>query len=148
MSLKKNFFTLITAFVFSTCICVNVFASNIGSGTAQSVDSSSVSTGGIFDYSEPSDPAELFGVEKVSTEEVADKLNEKGNDIINLMQVVGRYVCYGAFIVGLVMMLAGCVGNKKMIVQGLIAVIIAGVCYAGIVCGRDIVTFIASWAAS
>ena len=101
-----------------------------------------------FDYSAPDDPADIFGIPSVSVEDVTERLNNKGNDIVNILQTVGRWICIGAFVISVVMMVAGCVGNKKWIMQGLIGLIISGVAYAGIVCGRQIVMFIASWAAS
>lgn len=145
----KRVFGVLAAMVLSLIMVGSAFAAPVGSGLATTAGGgNNVSSNSGFDYSAPDDPAEMFGVENVDVNDVADRLNSKGNDVINIMQVVGRYVCYGAFIIGILIMIAGCIGNKKMIVQGLIVLIIAGVAYAGIVCGREIVGFIASWAAS
>lgn len=131
---------LILAFM---CISLpaTAYASDIGSGYA---------TGGSggFDYSEPDSGAEIFGIEPVSTEDLSDRLNEKGNDVVDIVTVIGKWVCIIMIAFGFLCILIGAFGNQKLLVRGLIAVVLCGVCYAGIVCGRDIVEFIASWAAS
>lgn len=150
----KRVVSVFAAFAMSLMLVCTAFASApVGSGEAiiggQSNHSSKTSNPGGFDYSAPSSPAEIFGInENVTVDHVVEKINAKGNDVVNVMQVVGRYICYAAFIIGVLIMISGCIGNKKLIVQGLIVLIIAGVSYAAIVCGREIVGYIASWAAS
>lgn len=145
----KRVMSILAVMVLSLMMVGTAFAAPIGSGFATTENGgNNTSNNSGFNYSAPDDPADIFGVDKVDVDDVADRLNNKGNDVINIMQVVGRYVCYGAFIIGVLIMIFGCIGNKRMIVQGLIVLIIAGVAYAGIVCGREIVGFIASWAAS
>jgi len=144
----KRIMNFFIALILCMAVVMPAFATTVGGGTisGKSTQSSTAKTG--FDYSEPSDAADIFGIEPVSTEELANRLNNKGNDVINILQTVGRWICIGAFVISVIMMVAGCIGNKKMIVQGLIGLIISGVAYAGIVCGREIVMFIASWAAA
>lgn len=150
--MKKRIFSLMAVLAMSMALLSTAYAAPIGSGVATvnssvSTDNQQTKKGG-FDYSAPDGPADIFGIEDVSVDDVANKLNTKGNDIVTLMQVIGRYVCYGGFIFGVILMVIGAVGNKKMVWTGFIALLISGLAYAGIVCGREIVMFIASWAAS
>jgi len=84
----------------------------------------------------------------VTTDDIVGRLESKGNDVVRVLQTVGKYVCIGAFMVCCVITLVGIVGNKRLLVGGIIGLVISGVAYAGIVCGREIVNWIASWAIS
>ena len=68
--------------------------------------------------------------------------------MVNLMQAAGKWICIVVFIVCIILFIIGLIGNKKMALAAFIGMICAGVAYAGILCGREIVTWIASWAAS
>ena len=87
-------------------------------------------------------------IPNISTEDIVGRLENKGNDVIRLMQTIGRYVCIVAFIICCIMTLVGIIANPKLLWAGVIGLIISGLAYAGIVCGRDIVNWIASWAIS
>lgn len=84
----------------------------------------------------------------VSVDDLITRLEDKGNDVVSILQTVGKYVCIGGFTVSVILFLIGCIGNKKLAAGGAIGMIVAGLAYTGIVCGRDIVNFIANWAAS
>lgn len=84
----------------------------------------------------------------VTTDKVIGKLESKGNDVVRILQTVGKYVCIGGFIISCLLLLAGILGNHRLLFAGFVGAIIAGVAYAGIVCGREIVNAIAMWAAS
>lgn len=140
----KKYLGMVAAMVLCLMMVVPAFAATTGSGTLSK--SNTPSSG--FDYTAPDDPADIFGVEDVSVDDVADKLNAKGNDVVNIIQVVGRWVCIGCAILGIVLCVAGAIGNSRLIFKGFIALIIGAVGYAGVTCGREIVQFIASWAAS
>lgn len=144
----KRFMVFLISLILSMVMVMPAFATTIGGGTVSGNPADDINRGGSFDYSAPSDPADIMDIPSVSAEDVANRLNNKGNDVVNILQTVGRWICIGAFVISVIMMVAGCIGNKKMIVQGLIGLIISGVAYAGIVCGREIVMFIAAWAAS
>ena len=79
---------------------------------------------------------------------IVGKLESKGNDIVYILQTVGKYACIAAFIVCCILTLIGIIGNKRLLAGAIIGLVISGVAYAGIVCGREIVNWIAAWAAS
>ena len=87
-------------------------------------------------------------IPNVSTDDIIGRLEQKGNDIVTMAQTVGRYVCIVGFIIGAILAIVGAIGNKKTLWAGIIAMIIACLGYAAIVCGRDIVNWVASWAIS
>ena len=92
---------------------------------------------------------DLYGsIPNVSTEDIIGRLEQKGNDIVTMVQIVGRYVCIIGFIIGIILIVVGAIGNKKTMWAGVIALILACLCYAGTVCARDIVNWAASWAIS
>ena len=84
----------------------------------------------------------------VSTDTIVGKLESKGNDVVSILQTVGKYVCIAGFIVCCILTLIGIIGNKRLLAGAIIGLIISGVAYAGIVCGREIVNWIAAWAVS
>ena len=84
----------------------------------------------------------------VTTDDIVGRLENKGNDIVNILQTIGRYVCIAAFIICCLLTLIGVMGNPRLLWGGVIGLVLSGVAYAGIVCGRDIVNWIASWAIS
>lgn len=84
----------------------------------------------------------------VTTNDIVNRLEQKGNDVVTMLQTVGRYVCIGAFIICCILTIAGIIGNPKMLWAGVIGMIVSGLAYAGIVCGREIVNWIANWAIS
>ena len=84
----------------------------------------------------------------VTTQDIISKLETKGNDIVAILQTVGKYVCIAAFIVCCALTLIGLIGNKRILAGAIIGLLLSGVAYAGIVCGREIVNWIAAWARS
>lgn len=84
----------------------------------------------------------------VSTDDIVGKLEEKGNDIVTVLQTVGKYVCIASFVLCCFLAVLGLIGNKKMLVGALIGLCLSGLAYAGIICGPEIVRWIAAWAAS
>lgn len=84
----------------------------------------------------------------MTADQVGQKLEEKGNDIINFMKIVGKYICFGGFIMSCLAMIVGIFGNKKALVSGFIGLTLSGVMYGAIVMSDDIVVAIVTWAAS
>ena len=93
-------------------------------------------------------PEELLDLKEVTVDDIGNKLDEKGMDIIRLMQKVCQYICIAAFIIGAIMFVIGLIANKKTMVSGILTLAFAGIAYAAITCGPTIVKLIASWAAS
>jgi len=84
----------------------------------------------------------------ITTNDIVNRLEQKGNDVVTILQTVGKYVCIGAFIICCILTIAGIIGNPKLLWAGVIGMIVSGLAYAGIVCGREIVNWIATWAIS
>lgn len=126
----------------------------VTSGSSSSSSSSSYvnpATGNIFtdDYS-GSNILESSGLidSNVTTADLGKKIAEKGNDVIQIMKIIGKYFCVGGFIISCLAMFCGLFGNKRALSGGFIGLILSGVMYAAIVMSDDIVVMIASWAAS
>lgn len=84
----------------------------------------------------------------VTTDDIVNRLEEKGNDVVTFLKTIGKYVCIGGFIICCILTIVGIIGNPKLLWAGIIGMIITGLAYAGIVCSREIVNWIATWAIS
>lgn len=105
---------------------------------------------GRLSIDQASDPEYVLGIKggNYSVEHIADKLEEKGMDVVYLIKTVGRWICIGAFVVCCVLLVLGIIGNPRILLKSAIGAIISGVMYAAITCGEQIVRMIAAWAAS
>ena len=67
---------------------------------------------------------------------------------MRILQIVGQYVCIGAFIICCFLVIVGLMGNKRLLTGALFGLIFSGVAVVGILYSRDILNFVASWLAS
>ena len=140
-----------------TCMMVTAFAveGETPSGIAGEITSSQTSKDTVnteknngSNFLDVQSPEELLDLKEVTVEDIGNKLDEKGMDIIHLMQKVCQYICIATFIIGAVMFVIGLIANKKTMVSGILTLAFAGIAYAAITCGPTIVKLIASWAAA
>lgn len=143
----KKFLTLAFVLMMTFCMTVTAFASTeIGSGVATETGGHQTSNqDNRFDSVSPED---ILDLSPVTTEDLQNKIDQKGGDIIAIIARVCRYICMAAFPLGCIMILLGFFGNKKMLAAGVFMAIFAGIGYAAITCSPEIVHFVASWAAS
>lgn len=147
----KRFFILAMVLVMSVCMSVTAFADQeVGSGIAGETNDQETSEGyngqhGMYD---PVSPEDLLDLDQVTTDDLQNKIDEKGSDVINVIIRVCRYICIAAFPIGCIMFILGLLGNKKLVAAGVFTIIFAGIGYAGVTCAPEIVHFVASWAAS
>lgn len=165
----KRIIVMLSLLILSLHFTVSTFASSdtrtgnvVGGGSSDtlagtSYSSSNSSSGGV-DLTDPNATQdfitnELFGGQgmispNVTTETIIKKLGNKGNDVVSILQIIGKFICITGFILCCILIVIGIVGNKKLLAGASIGLIISGLAYAGIVCGREIVNFIAAWAIS
>lgn len=174
----KRTFELLSILVLSLCLTVSAFASSdtrtgdvvgggsntasVGTQNASGNNSgwgngNSVNSGGVT-LTDPNVTQdyinnELFGghgviTPNVTTGTIISRLEAKGNDIVSILQIIGKYVCIAGFIICCILTIIGIIGNKRLLVGAIIGLFISGLAYAGIVCGREIVNWVAAWAAS
>lgn len=84
----------------------------------------------------------------VTTNDIVDRLETKGNDVVTFLKTIGKYVCIGAFVICCILTIIGIIGNHRLLWAGVLGMIISGLAYAGIVCSQEIVNWIATWAIS
>lgn len=115
-------------------------AGEIGGAMADSA------AGGI----DPLDPESVLGIKggDYSVDYLGDKLEEKGMDVVYLIKVVGRYICLAGFVICVVLIVVGIIGNPRILLRAAIGAVVSGIAYALITCGEEIVLLIATWAAS
>lgn len=89
-------------------------------------------------------PADGY-MEKVSVEEVKDKILVKTSEIINVVQEVGKPACILMFILSVIYVLFGCITKKRVLSIGLTAMGITIACFVAITYAYDIVYFVSGW---
>lgn len=144
----KKFLTVILVLMMACCMSVTAFASSdMGTGIASETGDQSTTTtrSGMYDAVNPED---ILDLDPVSTEDLQNKIDEKGGEVIAIIIRVCRYICIAAFPIGCVMILLGLFGNKKVFAAGIFTAIFAGIGYAAITCAPEIVHYVASWAAA
>ena len=120
-------------------------AGEIAGSTAESAD-----TGRKTERVDPMDPETVLGIKdgNYSVDYLGDKLEEKGMDVVYLTKIVGRYICLAGFVICVILIVIGIIGNPRILLRAAIGAVISGVAYALITCGEEIVLLIATWAAS
>ncbi len=145
------------AFLFLVVMLANslpVFADEVVSGvageteskTSVSVNSSTSDTTGkskTFNFSDPYNLSE----NPVTVDQLNTKLNSMGTDVIGIIKTVGRYICLGGFIVCVILLFIGIVGNPRLMARSAIGALCSGIMYMAITCGEQIVGMIAAWSA-
>jgi len=162
----KKLIAMLSLLMLVLCLSATAFASDttrtgeVSGGGAGDSASGSVTSAGQYGVNLQDPNAtqdyvnnELFGAQglidrSVTTNTIVGKLEAKGNDVVSILQTVGKYVCIAGFVVCCILVLVGVIGNKRLLAGAIIGLIISGVAYAGIVCGREIVNWIAAWAVS
>ena len=69
-------------------------------------------------------------VDEVTVDDAISWVDRKGGQIVELCAHVLKPVCIVCFIICILLVVAGAVGNKKVLVGGLIGLFICGLCYA------------------
>ena len=85
---------------------------------------------------------------EVSVEELESRIEEKGMDVVHVLQKVGLPVCTVLFILFCLHFLTGFFGNGRMLWQSLLGMGCTGIAYTGILEGEAIVRWIAAWIVS
>jgi len=134
---------LLMVFLLSAFFMTSAFASDIRTGTPSESSQAAYNAVQTTVNDLTSDITS-----DVTTDDIVNKLENKGNDIVRILQTVGKFVCIGVFIVCCFLTIIGMVGNKRLMAGAIMGLIFSGIAYAGIVCGRDLVNWVAFWAAS
>lgn len=105
------------------------------------------SSAGSDGYSLPENlnPDQVLGLPDVTVDDLGDRLNEKGADVVFLIQTVARYICIGAFVISCILILVGLIGNRRTLASAILGAVLSGVCYGAITCGEQIVQAVSSW---
>ena len=138
------FITALLSVLMATLHCFSfaVWASDTRTGTAYTTKESNTSVEDtVKDITNDIAP-------NVTTEDLVNRIETKGNDVVTILQKIGKFVCICSFIICCALVLIGCIGNKRLIAGGMLGLILSGLAYAGIICGREIVNWIAAWAVS
>jgi len=127
--------------------------SGIAGETSETAQQTEVPQGTIgldMSIDQATDPEYVLGIKggDYSVEHIGDKLKQKGMDIVYLLKIVGRWICIAAFVVCCTFLVFAIAGNTRLLVRSAVGAIAAGIMYAAITCGEEIVTLIAAWSAA
>lgn len=139
----KKLVLFLMIFVLSAFLMTPAFASDIRTGTPSESSQAAYNAVQTTVNNLTNDIAP-----EVTTDDVVNKLEHKGNDIIRILQTVGRAVCIAVFVICCFLTIIGMIGNKRLLTGAILGLIFSGIAYAGIICSRDLVNWVALWAAS
>lgn len=87
----------------------------------------------------------LDELEVVTTDDVNNWVDKKGNEVVSIIQRGARIVSIIGFFICLILVAIGAFGNHKTMFGGLIGAIIAAVCYVAITYGKELLNLFSSW---
>ena len=67
--------------------------------------------------------------DEVTVDDAISWVDRKGSQVVELCAHFLKPVCVVGFILCVILMVAGAVGNKKLLVGGLVGLFICGLCY-------------------
>lgn len=82
---------------------------------------------------------------KVTTDDVQNWVDRKGNDAITILQNVVKVVSIIGFILCICLIIIGAVGNRRTMTGGIIGAIVAALCYVAISQIDVILAFFSGW---
>ena len=134
--MKKN----LIAFLFAAVLCmfniVPALASGpVGGGTAtfgsSAEDTPTMPSGGIiWDERESGDNWVKQNGGEVTVDDAISWVDRKGGQVVELCSHVLKPACIVGFIICVLLIVAGAVGNKRLLAGGLVGLFICGLCYA------------------
>ena len=151
----KIMLALMSALLFTGVSSLPVYArDNISTETVTKIETVNEDEITAIDEDESKEDKETQGnasekyTQKVSVEEVGDKIVGKVQEVIDIIQNVGSPLCLVCFIVSVLYTVFGCIAKKSIIGKGILAMSICIVCYTLIIYAQPIVEFMSGWLAS
>jgi len=148
--MKKYLYSLFLVLlcVFS-CVRPALASDPVGGGTVSggSVFTQSSQTGDGR-YGHIASPDEVLGQntgDVVTTEDVNDWVDRKGDDVIKIITRVVQVAAFAGFLVSLGVIIVGAVGNKRLLVGGFIGLLVACAAYTMATCAPQIIYSVSSW---
>lgn len=86
-------------------------------------------------------------VPSVSVDKAADFVGGKMYDIIAFLQVIAKPLCIMVGAISVMLALLGVFGDSGMLYKGITGIIIAALCYFGIMYAPELIAFINGWMA-
>lgn len=96
-----------------------------------------------YNLDDPKNQINING--SVTTTDVNNWVNRKGNDVISIIQNGGRVIAIIGFFVSLVFIIIGAIGNRRTMTGGFIGALIAACCYVAITQGKELINLFSAW---
>lgn len=81
----------------------------------------------------------------VTVDDATDWVDRKGGEVITLVQHSLKPICFVCFLISLGVVVVGAIGNKKVMVGGIIAMFIIGVVFTIVTCAPQVINAFSSW---
>lgn len=120
--------------------------SSSGGGTTGSLTDNTGSYSGY--YGDIAGPDEVLGMNdgnKVTTNDVDNWVSRKGNDLIRIITRGVQIIAVIGFFGALFMIVVGAIGDKRTMVAGLIALLVACLVFTAATCAPQIMSAVRGW---
>lgn len=84
----------------------------------------------------------------VSTDEVNNWVERKGNDVISIMQTAGKVLAIIGFFACIIICIIGAMSNRRLLTGGLIGMLIAASAYVALTQGKELINLFSAWVMS
>lgn len=124
--MKKQLIAFLLAAILCIFNAVPVFAADaVGGGVATNDGKSRI----IWDENESGENWVRQNADDVTVDDAISWVDRKGGQIVELCAHFLKPVCVVGFILCIILIVAGAVGNKRLLVGGLVGLFICGLCY-------------------
>lgn len=155
MKLKRCLSTFFALLMVAATLAIPAMATEIGSGIAGEVgqgsvvyigeDSKNKSTNPWDDIYGLNDPENQVHIKGVTTEDVTNLIDRKGNDIANIMKHIGKVASTIGFFASIICIIVGAIGNRRMMTGGFIGLIVLALAYTALNYGKELLDLFSAW---
>lgn len=89
-----------------------------------------------------------INIDPVTTDQVANWVEKKGNEVIYIVQLVARIITVIWFFISIIFIVIGAIGNHRTMTGGFISLFISACAYVAITYGKELLNLFSSWVMS
>lgn len=158
----RRIFALMCVVVLGCMLCIPALAAEetSGSGIADNIDKPSATapvdenqTGldpsdSLYHKWGLDDPDNQVHIDPVSTDEVNEWVERKGNDVTSIMVTAGKVMAAIGLVASIICVVVGAIGNRRLMTGGFIGIVVALAAYVALTQYRELIRLFSSWVMS
>lgn len=157
MKLKRYISTFFALLIVAATLAIPAMATEVGSGIAGEIgkdsvvymdESSNKSKNPWNEIYGLNDPENQIHIGTVTTEDVTNLIDRKGNDVINIMKHFGKICSVAGFFASIICIVVGAIGNKRLMTGGFIGLIVSALAYTALGYGKVLLDLFSAWIAA